>query len=48
MDYQILVEADYIANASENNYEANSIESFLNRVVKTGTGRQLIKSVFGL
>lgn len=48
MDYQILVEADYMANASENNYEAKSIESFLNRVVKTGAGRQLIKSVFGL
>ena len=48
MDYQILVEADYMANASENNYEAKNIESFLNRVVKTGAGRQLIKSVFGL
>lgn len=48
MDYQILVEADYIANASENSYETKKIESFLNRVVKTGAGRQLIKSVFGL
>jgi hypothetical protein len=45
-DYQILVEADYIANASENGYDAKKIENFLNRIVKTNAGRQLIESVF--
>lgn len=45
-DYQILVEADYIANASENGYDAKNIENFLNRIVKTNAGRQLIESVF--
>lgn len=45
-DYQILVEADYIANASENGYDEKNIENFLNRIVKTNAGRQLIESVF--
>ena len=46
IDYQILIEADYIANASENGYDRKAIESFLNRIVKTSTGKQLIKSIF--
>ena len=48
MDYQILVEADYIANASENRYETSNIENFMNRIVKTSAGKKLIKSVFCL
>lgn len=45
-DYQILVEADYIANASENGYDAKNIENFLNRIVKTRAGKKLIESIF--
>ncbi len=48
IDYQILVEADYIANASENGYDAASIEQFLRRVVRTEAGARLLKSVFRL
>lgn len=48
IDYQILVEADYIANASENGYDEKNIEIFLNRIVKTSAGKQLIKSMFRL
>ena len=48
IDYQILVEADYIANASENGYARKNIDSFLNQIVKTTTGKQLIKSMFRL
>ena len=48
IDYQILVEADYIANASENGYDGKTIENFLNRIVKTSTGKLLIKSMFRL
>ena len=48
IDYQILVEADYIANAFENGYDRKNIDSFLNRIVKTSTGKQLIKSMFRL
>ena len=48
IDYQIRVEADYIANASENGYDAASITQFLNRVVRTDAGGRLLKSVFCL
>ena len=48
IDHQILVEADYLANASENGYDAESIENFTNRIVKTAAGKRIIKSVFCL
>ena len=47
-DYQILIEADYIANASENGYGAENILNFVRRYFKTNAGRRLIGSVFGL
>ena len=48
MDYQILVEADYIANASENHYGKGNIENFVQRIVKTQAGKRMISQVFGL
>ena len=45
MDYQILIEADYIANASENGYAKESVIHFLNTIMKTASGRQLAASV---
>jgi hypothetical protein len=47
-DRQILVEADFIANALESGYERAPIESFLAKVCKTKAGARLIRSVFGL
>ncbi len=46
MDWQILLEADYIANASENGYGCQKIRSFLDRIAKTETGKRLIREVF--
>ena len=48
IDYQILLEADYLANASENGYQKEQIEAFLARTVKTASGARLIRSVFCL
>lgn len=48
IDYQILLEADYLANASENGYQKEQIEAFLVRTVKTASGARLIRSVFCL
>jgi hypothetical protein len=45
-DYQILVEADYIANATENGYGSRNIENFINRVMKTRSGIQILRSIF--
>jgi len=48
LDYQILVEADYLANASENGYDERNISNFLNKIAKTPAGKALIRSVFCL
>ena len=48
MDYQILIEADYIANATENGYSKENVASFVNTVMQTTGGKRLAKAVFGL
>ena len=45
-DYQILVEADYIANASENGYSKENIRNFMRKIMKTGSGKKLLRDVF--
>ena len=47
-DYQILIEADYIANAAENGWSAGNIANFADNMCKTAAGRSLIKAVFGV
>ncbi len=48
MDWQILTEADYIANASENGYGRENISNFVSKVMKTESGKRIAGSVFGL
>lgn len=48
VDWQILVEADYIANASENSYCDENIRSFIENVALTESGKSLIREVFCL
>jgi len=48
IDWQILLEADYLANATENNYNEQNIRNFLDKVAKTDSGRRLISEVFSL
>ena len=45
IDWQILLEADYLANATENNYNEQNIRNFLDKVAKTASGRRLISEV---
>ena len=45
-DWQILIEADYIANAAENGYATSNIESFLRKIAKTSAGKCLIEEIF--
>ena len=47
IDYQILLEADYIVNASENGYGQQTIQSFMEHTMKTSAGIRLTKTVFG-
>ena len=48
IDYQILLEADYLANAVENGYGRQSVEAFLTKIAKTESGRRLTRAVFCL
>ena len=45
MDYQILIEADYIVNASENGYSKENVENLVEKIVKTQSGRELTRAV---
>ncbi len=46
VDWQILLEADWLANAAENGWGAEKARHFLNGFAKTAAGRRLIRSVF--
>ena len=46
IDYQILIEADYIVNASESGYDQQAIRTFMEHTMKTAAGIQLTKTVF--
>ena len=46
IDYQILIEADYIANATENGYGQENIVNFMQKIMKTESGKRLLQSVF--
>ena len=48
LDWQILIEADYIANATENGYRKEKISRFIKRIMKTESGIRLAQSVFCL
>ena len=45
-DWQILLEADYIANAEENSWPTENIQNFLNTLCRTASGERLIRSIF--
>ena len=48
IDYQILVEADYIANATESGYSHQNVENFLQKIMKTESGKRILTSIFAL
>lgn len=46
LDYQILIEADYLVNADESSFSRENIRSTLEKVFKTRTGIALLKSIY--
>ena len=46
MDYQILIEADYIVNAGESQHPKDKIRNVINQVFKTSSGKALIESIY--
>ena len=48
LDWQILLEADYIVNAAEQGYSTSDIRSFLITCAETPSGKKLIREIFGV
>ncbi|HBK03020.1 MAG TPA: phosphohydrolase [Clostridiales bacterium] len=48
MDYQILLEADFLVNAEESGYSKSAIRSFRERVFRTAAGTHLLDSIYKL
>lgn len=46
LDYQILVEADYIVNAEESQYSRENVERTLKRIFRTKTGSGILKAMY--
>ena len=46
LDWQIFIEADYIANATENGYSETNVKNFIQKIIKTDSGKSLAKDVF--
>ena len=46
LDWQIFIEADYIANATENGYSETNVRNFIQKIMKTDSGKSLAKDVF--
>ncbi len=47
-DYQILVEADFLVNASESQMSMQAIRKFKEHVFRTATGNQLLAEIYKL
>lgn len=46
-DYRILIEADYLVNAEENNFTAEHVKSTYGNIFRTKTGTRLLKNLYG-
>lgn len=48
IDYQILIEADYLVNADESQYSKENIRNMRETVYKTKTGIHLLNTIYGI
>ena len=46
VDYQILIEADYLVNADESGYSIDNIQNMHDTIFKTATGKRLLESIW--
>lgn len=46
MDYQVLLEADFLVNAGESGYSKASIRHALERIFRTETGKKLLQEIY--
>lgn len=48
IDYQILIEADFLVNAYEDNLSKAAIEKVMEKIFSTKSGTDLLKTMFGI
>lgn len=48
MDYQILVEADFLVNLYEDNSPKSAVENVLRKIFKTKTGTRMLRDMYGV
>ena len=48
LDYQILIEADFIVNAAESAYSKENIANFTETIMRTNSAKRITAEVFGL
>jgi len=48
IDYQILLESDYIVNAHESNYSIENIKNTKEKIFKTKSGIRLLELIYGV
>lgn len=48
LDYQILIEADFIVNAAESVYSKENIANFAETIMRTNSAKRITAEVFGL
>lgn len=46
IDYQILLEADYLVNADESQYSLDAVRTFRERVFRTKSGTHILDSIY--
>ena len=46
LDWQILLEADYLVNAGESGYSEDNIRHFAEKLCRTRSGRELFQSIY--
>ena len=46
LDYQILVEADFLVNLYEDGADSQAVKTALDKIFRTGTGIQLCRDMF--
>lgn len=48
MDYQILVEADFLVNLQEENSSGETCETVYQKIFRTNAGKRLMREIFGI
>ena len=48
IDYQILVEADFLVNIYEDGLSSEATESAYNNIFRTETGKRICREMFGM